>query len=388
MQNELSDKPSESDLSEGDGMSASGGTATCKDGACDPSWIAMAEHNAPAPRQQAAVAWTDHAFFVWGGGSAAGDLTDGGLYDPATGAWTEVTGKGAPSGRVLAATVWTGSRVIVWGGGPSSAPNAFTDGASYTPESGAWTPIATPPGGSPGRRQPIAVWTGSRMLVWGGEENGQPVPGGAAYDPATDAWTALDTQGAPSPRSGVAWAWSGTTLFLFGGRIPGAGVTAEGYAYSAESGQWSALPSSGAPSPRADAFTAWTGSEFFVWGGRDESGNSRNTGARYDPTTERWSGVTSDDAPSSRSAPAGRTGWAVPLGSGVLVAGGLNNGEKAMTDGRHYDPVSDTWVATLPDWPSGASHEHGAAIFTGAELILWSGLSGGSLVADGERYKP
>src|SRR6185436_238044 len=38
-----------------------------------------------------------------------------------------------------------------------------------------------------------AVWTGSVMIVWGGN-------GGARYDPATDTWTATSTVNAPSAR--------------------------------------------------------------------------------------------------------------------------------------------------------------------------------------------
>ena len=88
-------------------------------------------------------------------------------YDPVANTWTTTTTTGAPSGRAGTA-VWTGSRMIVWGGFNGSYLN---DGGQYDPMANTWT--ATTTAGAPSaRRGHSAVWTGTRMIVWGGEDNG------------------------------------------------------------------------------------------------------------------------------------------------------------------------------------------------------------------------
>jgi hypothetical protein len=57
-------------------------------------------------------------------------LVDGGRYDPATDAWRSMTTDGAPSRRNYPAYVWTGSELVVWGG--NGGPD-LNDGGRYTP---------------------------------------------------------------------------------------------------------------------------------------------------------------------------------------------------------------------------------------------------------------
>ena len=61
---------------------------------------------------------------VFGGHGCGGvtDNNDGGMYNPLTNTWTPMTKNGAPSPRFAPAMVWTGSRVLLWGGGCWNAP--------------------------------------------------------------------------------------------------------------------------------------------------------------------------------------------------------------------------------------------------------------------------
>ena len=62
----------------------------------------------------------------------SGDGTDtSGQYHPATDTWTAMGITGAPSGRSAHTAVWIGSRMIVWGG---------NDGA-FAATGGVWTPF-------------------------------------------------------------------------------------------------------------------------------------------------------------------------------------------------------------------------------------------------------
>lgn len=54
------------------------------------------------------------------------------------------------------------------------------------------------------------VWTGSKMVVWGGSAGGVERTGGQ-YDPAADAWKATNTTGSPFPRTDHSAVWTGQT---------------------------------------------------------------------------------------------------------------------------------------------------------------------------------
>jgi hypothetical protein len=105
---------------------------------------------------------------VWGGSDGGSRLATGGRYDSSADSWTATTTAGAPSQRSDHAAVWTGSRMIVWGGGDTVGLNS---GGQYDPVGDSWT--ATTFFGAPSGRQAFsAVWTGTRMIVWGGQNVG------------------------------------------------------------------------------------------------------------------------------------------------------------------------------------------------------------------------
>ena len=82
--------------------------------------------------------------------------------------------------------VWSGREVIVWGGwGDELGTVKHADGAAYDPATGEWRRIAPAP--FEGRRNHAAAWTGSEMLIVGGDGRTD----GAAYDPVADAWRQL-----------------------------------------------------------------------------------------------------------------------------------------------------------------------------------------------------
>jgi hypothetical protein len=87
------------------------------------------------------------------------------VYDPATDSWTPASVEGAPSARNYHTAVWTGDRMIVWGG--DDPYYAHTGGVS-DPATESWTPTAVE-GAPSARGGHTAVWTGDRMIVWGGE---------------------------------------------------------------------------------------------------------------------------------------------------------------------------------------------------------------------------
>jgi N-acetylneuraminic acid mutarotase len=343
-------------------------------------------------RVDAAAAWIGSGMFVWGGFDDMSDRSDGAIYDPSTDAWKIINSASAPSPRSVAAAVWTGSRVIVFGGGPSLSMDALADGGEYDPASDTWSALNAPGPPSAGRRLPIAFWTGSLAVFWGGEAKGAPLATGLRYRPSTKQWMAITKTAAPGPRRGSAWAWTGSKLLLFGGAIDGAGATSEGFAYDPEKDQWSVMSPTNAPSPRVDAFAVWMGDavgagELLVWGGRGADDKELSSGARYNPATDEWTPVATQGSPSKRAAPAGRTGFGAWTGLRAILVGGVD-GQSYKTDGSSFEPASDAWTAPVPPWPSGMAHERGVGVWTGREMIVWGGRDGGSLLASGERFMP
>ena len=78
-----------------------------------------------------------------------------------------------------------------------------------------WMATAAPP---EARDSHTAVWTGSEMIIWGGEANNSLLNTGGRYDPATDTWTFTNSSGAPTARTDHTAVWTGTEMVVWGGR--------------------------------------------------------------------------------------------------------------------------------------------------------------------------
>lgn len=106
---------------------------------------------------------------IWGGDNGI-SYADGARYNPATNTWTAMSSHNAPTSRNNASAVWTGSRMLVWGGQTLTGSANWVDdndGAMYDPQTDTWTPMSTT--NAPAARSGhSAVWTGDGMLIWGG----------------------------------------------------------------------------------------------------------------------------------------------------------------------------------------------------------------------------
>jgi N-acetylneuraminic acid mutarotase len=120
----------------------------------------------PAPRGGATTVWDGREVLVVGGGApgARGLARVGFAYSPATNHWRRLPR--TASGRLGAAAVWTGKRLLVWGGstraGGLVAPR---NGLAYDPKTNRWSRLPKAP--LTGGMDPMAVWTGRSMIVWG-----------------------------------------------------------------------------------------------------------------------------------------------------------------------------------------------------------------------------
>jgi N-acetylneuraminic acid mutarotase len=183
------------------------------------TWTATSTTNVPSPRWYHTAVWTGSKMIVWGGDSVGFKFNTGGSYDPTIDSWTSTsTGTNCPSGRYMQTAVWTGNRMIVWGGAPTNW-NKCTGGI-YNPSTNTW--IATDTGSNCPhyRYRHIAVWTGDtvrgKMIVWSGRSTYYFQDGGI-FDPVTNSWTAITLLNVPSARNLHTAVWTGSKMIVWGG---------------------------------------------------------------------------------------------------------------------------------------------------------------------------
>ena len=175
------------------------------------TWTSIGYDGAPSPRYLHSTVWTGTEMIVWGGVKGY-DLeytclyvyyNDGARYDPATNSWAPVSPAQAPpppfSGNLTDTfpswnwgEVWTGERMFVWN------PDECLGGV-YDPASDAWSPVSSTGAVCEGQVEP-AVWSGLDVIF----------PAKARYDPALDAWRPVNRDGAPD--FSVSALWTGESV--------------------------------------------------------------------------------------------------------------------------------------------------------------------------------
>ncbi|HEY3238105.1 MAG TPA: hypothetical protein VGL92_00980 [Acidimicrobiia bacterium] len=344
-----------------------------------PGWRIIARAPIKGRHSHSAV-WTGQEMIVWGGAERAGNAPiyqeDGAAYDPAEDKWRKLpTSPLGPRADHFAA--WTGTEMLVWGGNPgvptAFGNNEFVDGAAYDPATDKWRPMAKFPLAA--RYAARALWTGKLLVVWGGSraEDGEdppPLADGAAYDPERDRWSVLPDSPLAGRLSPLAAAVGDDVLISWGfNREPGQAL--DGARYDPDEKQWSPV----APVPSTE--TAWC---FDLAGCVGIDAGSRvifaGEGLVYDPQADRWATVAA--SPFADPFLDGKArAW---TGNRVLLWGGgryTGDAEAPPTDvprdpaGMAYDPAADRWTP-LPPAPI-ASRARTRGVWTGAEFLVWGG---------------
>lgn len=328
----------------------------------------------PSARQGHSAVWTGTEMCIWGGADGMNALETGACYDPITDSWRPMaTGALVPIGRTRNTVVWTGSEIIVWGG---NGPNheLLNSGGRYSPVMNTWQSVGIGANTPPARANHTAVWSGSEMVIWGGQGAGGALNTGGRYDPVSDSWRTTSLDGdVPEARRLHSAIWTGSEMIVWGGDTIGHNLNSGGR-YDPSSDTWQRT-SLGENLPMANTahVAVWTGSEMIVWGSSLD-----NRVGRYTPSEDRWIATSA-----SANAPSGHSGDAAWTGTEMIIWDGNHPG------GR-YDPTSDTWVRIVSNTgvPKGAAHH--SAVWTGTEMILWGGQRdfGQTLSNTGVRYLP
>ncbi len=351
------------------------------------SWSPMTTTGAPTARKGTTIVWdtVNGKAIVWGGNDGSAYLASGGEHDPATNNWAstnEVDGD-LPEVRGNHTAVWTGTQMIVWGG-YNGVSAELQSGGVYTPGGPDYWTVTTTTAAPTARKDHSAVWTGTHMLVWGGHDGSTRVSSGGLYDPALDSWTATDQLDAdlPSARDGHTALWTGTTMIVWGGNDGAASNTGAIFTLAGPD-YWVPVTTTGAPTARYGHKAVWTGSKMIVWGGYDGT-SVLNDGGVYDPVLNSWSPIAMTDAPLARQDHVAT--WDT-VGTRMIIWGGFD-GTGYLTAGALYDPTANTWVVPSMRTDAGATaRKSAAAVWSGTVMVIFGGSSGGEMQTAGS-YNP
>jgi N-acetylneuraminic acid mutarotase len=286
--------------------------------------------------------------------------------------------------------------MLVFGGNPSLA-----DGAAYSIASDTWRATAA---ASVGRESHTAVWTGSRMIVWGGYGGGALRNDGASYDPATNTWSAIAATTLPARMDQTA-VWTGTEMIVWGGQTSSGNALGDGAAYNPTTNTWRSLATPTNFGRRFGHRAVWAGGKMVVFGGYDYfsgfSSPAPNTcavktatsfcgdAAAYDPSTDAWTVLT---PPTPALDPRQRNAG-VAIGARALFWGGEGNtsgGSLFRSSGAFYDVAAGTWttmVAPTETLLPGAKRASMAAWSTADTFFVWGGRTGtATYAATGASY--
>jgi hypothetical protein len=303
---------------------------TCTQGRCTPAWLPMSITNAPTPRSgnSQGIGVAVGTQFIVAGGSAncTGSLASGGMYDPAADTWATIPSMN--HARSQYQLVSSGTSVYAFGGlsDCSNGSTLLADLEEWKPGDSSWTDV-TAPGAPSARYAGQATWTGTQLLVYGGNTPGQNFdPSGGVYDPVQNAWSSASCtlsmcgrSSTPSiPDMGYVRYWGGN-----GGNSPA------GLEYG--SGSWS----------------SWTPPTGF-------------------PTT------LSNHADDTRR---------------LMFIGGSGTSCAANINVTLYDRATLAVTIDSSASPAGLSPD-AAVAWTGAEMVAWSGNCAGGPTSVGGRYQP
>lgn len=196
------------------------GTSALANGArYDPTsdtWAPMPSP-APASRLKHAAVWTGDRMIVWGGTNTFDWLDTGGVYERASDSWVSITSlTNVPFIREGPSAVWTGADMLIWGGWDGG--NFLDDGSLYDPNANSWTAIAGD--GPAGRTDHVTVWTSAELFVWGGctgQSCGTLLSNGGRYDVSADQWTLVGDEPGLSARARATGVWTGSEVIVWGG---------------------------------------------------------------------------------------------------------------------------------------------------------------------------
>lgn len=258
------------------------------------------------------------------------------------------------SGRSTMASVWTGTEMLLWGG---DGHRQHDDGAAYDPRRASWRLL--PHGPLAARNAPAAVWTGKEMLLWGGNATGNDYADGAAFDPVAGTWRRIADAPVRS-LGGPIGLWTGTEMLVLAGL--------NGYdavAYNPASDTWRRLPRLPGQLTGPEPAVVWTGSHV-VAVLTEGQGSSQTRLFTMDPAGDTWTAL-----PRLGDGSTQRGAGPTPMGGGLTRLAWTGDRLLAVA-GRTVavlSPDATSWSGSV-QLPENLTVGIAFSVWTGTELIL------------------
>lgn len=282
----------------------------------------ISDENAPVARYRHSVVFGDDEIIVFGGMGNNGYLGNGAVYNFDLGEWRAISSVGAPSARDYHVAVWTGKKMMVWGGDGPGLNEREKTMYEYDPLTDSWDSFLTDREAGPSMDR-MAFWTGNEMFVWWGggfDGNKWNLSEGYIFNPGTRTWRSVTKEGRPMFNDFVA-VWTGMHMLVWGIRPTSAEAVLVSYDLRAD--KWLEINMALPPYEHFSG-AAWTGSEMIVWG--------QGGGIAVDPAGKKWRALPPNPKTNRR--------FGAPLVWGrnaLIVWGGKSNGDTVST-GFVYKP--------------------------------------------------
>jgi len=181
------------------------------------------EGDCPWGRVDFAAVLTDKEMIVWGGHWQRSwprpnedySWNDGAILDLKKNKWRKISAENAPPAHFGMVSVWTGELMLMYGGHSYDGRTNRIYGDqifAYDPKADKWVTKDAPEKMIAPRESHGAVWTGKKLIVWGGltvseSSRLEPSNTGGIYDPATNTWEPISPEGAPPARCNHTMIW-------------------------------------------------------------------------------------------------------------------------------------------------------------------------------------
>jgi N-acetylneuraminic acid mutarotase len=260
------------------------------------SWQQLPEVAGSAGRIQHTVVWTGADMIVYGGlgagQEALSDLWLLSLNSDQTLKWTHVPVPTAYRGRYGHTATWTGAKMIVFGGcaqpGLLRCREKLKDGFSFDPVTKSFSPI--PEALIDGRLYHSAIWTGTDLIIWGGQKDFNAAHNDGAIlhlDGEQSKWTEISAilpQGEASGRYHHQASWTGSSMLVYGGEATSGNMIASTLSFryledEPTQQSWSLVDTKAVPIARKGHAQAWLDGYLVIWGGYGDDHTFLPTGA-------------------------------------------------------------------------------------------------------------